>query len=167
MVAYVSQPKLKEKWDQVKVFLMAHRYGFSFEGSTEALSMEQTWRKGRDSKNANILFFTGKNTQLSTRVVNLMLCSYAIMTKSEYPRDWRPIQYTLECFSESYRNSDLFMKHVRMLNADGYTELERVLLEKCHTKHIAHSLHQDEYRAKRKRKETMTSTKKWWSPEQV
>ena len=26
MVAYVSQPQLKEKWSQVKDFLIAHRY---------------------------------------------------------------------------------------------------------------------------------------------
>ena len=26
MVAYVSQPQLKKKWSQVKVFLMTHRY---------------------------------------------------------------------------------------------------------------------------------------------
>ena len=49
MVAYVSKPQLKEKWSQVKDFLIAHRYRswddaylyLSFKRATEAFPMGQ------------------------------------------------------------------------------------------------------------------------------
>ena len=130
MVAYVSQPQLKKKWSQVKVFLMAHRYKswddayLSFERVYRSIVNGTSLKCGRE-------YHLKASPYPKKRIIKCRNgCGFTVVLGGNRDDVWSVleagdlVQHAPECFGTPYQNSDQFMNYIRTLkDVGGYTEI--------------------------------------------